>query len=105
MLNQFVIVGRLTKNIQLEKNNGKGKAKLTLSVNRPFKNEEGIYETDIISCYLWSSVAENTATYCCKGDIIGVKGRIETNENKETILTAEKVTFLSNNKKNEEEEE
>ena len=62
------------------------------------KNEEGIYETDFIKCILWGIVAENTAEWCYKGDIVGVKDRIQSNNGKLEVV-AEKVTFLSSNKR------
>ena len=61
-----------------------------------------------------ATVAENTAEYCRKGDVIGVKGRLQssTYEDKETGNTrkrmdvvAEKVTFLSSKSRDSQERE
>lgn len=102
MLNQVIIVGRLTKDIAItETENGKKTVTITLACTRPYKNVDGIYETDFIDCTLWESMAENTAEYCHKGDVIGIRGRIETrtiNDKKITRIIAEKVTFLSSKK-------
>lgn len=106
MLNQVIIVGRLVRNPELRKSeNGIKYTNVTLAVPRSYKNVNGEYETDFIDCRLWSGVAENTTEYCKKGDLIGVKGRIETrsfevDEVKKIIteVIAEKVTFLSNKK-------
>lgn len=104
MLNQTILVGRLANEPELkETETGKKMAKITLAVPRSYKNEEGIYETDFIDCRLWTSVAESTAEYCKKGDIIGVKGRIQCGSYERddgerkyfTEVVAEKVTFLS----------
>ena len=104
MLNQVIIVGRLVKKPIVEENeNGKKVCNITLAVPRSFKNDEGIYETDFIKCTLCNVIAENTAEYCKKGDLVGVKGRLETSvyekENGEkyriTSVVAEKVSFLS----------
>lgn len=103
MLNQIILVGRLTKNVELNEIDNKKQAVITLAVNRAFKNEEGIYETDFIPVMLWNGVAEQTAEYLKKGDLLGVKGRIESNENK-IIINAEKVTFLSSKSKEDKEE-
>lgn len=103
MLNQVVIIGRLvSKPIVEENENGRKLSEITLAVNRSYKNAEGIYETDFIKCILWSCIAENTAEYCEKGDIIGVKGRLECLGGNELQVVAEKITFLSNNKNKEE---
>ena len=107
MLNQMVIVGRLVRNPELrETENGKKVTNITLAVPRSYKNTKGEYETDFIDCVLWTGIAESTVEYCKKGDILGVKGRIqtrsiETDADKRRYITevgAEKVTFLSSNK-------
>ena len=110
MLNQVVLVGRLTKDLEVkELEDGKKVTNMTLAIPRSFKNAEGEYETDFIDCSLWNSIAENTAEYCKKGDIVGVKGRLQSSSfekedgNKEfrTQVMAEKVTFLSSKSKDE----
>lgn len=108
MLNQVVLVGRLVKDVELkELESDKKVANITLAIPRPYKNADGEYETDFVDCRLWNNIAENTAEYCKKGDIVGVKGRLqsrieEENENKKYIMEviAEKVTFLSSRKEN-----
>ena len=108
MLNQTVIVGRLVRDPELnETENGKKVTNITLAVPRSYKNSNGEYDTDFISCVLWQGVAENTSEYCKKGDLVGVKGRIQSRmierENEEYArriveIVAEKVTFLSGKK-------
>ena len=101
MLNQIVLVGRLVEDLEIKENeNGKKVAYITLAVQRAFKNVDGVYETDFIECILWQGIAQSTSEYCKKGDLIGVKGRIQSN-NKKIEIVAEKVTFLSNKKENE----
>ena len=106
MLNQIVLVGRLVRNPEVKKSKNKDDfSYITLAVPRSYKNATGEYETDFIDCLLWKHMAVNTAEYCKKGDIIAIKGRIESRieekDNEKKYLTeviAEKVTFLSNNK-------
>ena len=114
MLNNVVLVGRIVGEIKLEELENGGKiARLTLAVPRSFKNMDGEYETDFIDCVLWHTVAETTKECCCKGDLIGIKGRIQTrnieNENGEkkkiTEIIAEKVTFLASKKMESDENE
>lgn len=108
MLNQIVLVGRLTKEVQLNKTeNGKKVSNITLAVPRSFKNMNGLYDTDFIDCILWDNVAVNTSEYCHKGDILGIKGRvqsrtIEKDDKKQNVLEviAEKVTFLTSKSEN-----
>ena len=114
MLNQTILVGRLVDNLKVEKNEeGKKRSRITLAVPRSYKNADGVYETDFIDCVAFDSIAENTCEYCKKGDIIGVKGRIQTTiyedkegeKKKSTEIIAEKITFLSSSKSKEENEE
>ena len=103
MLNQVVMVGRLvSKPIVEENENGRKVSEITLAVPRSYKNAEGIYDTDFIKCTLLNGIAENTVEYCNKGDVIGVKGRLECLSGNELQVVAEKVTFLSNYKNKEE---
>ena len=103
MLNQTVIVGRIVRDLEVhETENGNKVAQMTLAVPRSFKNVDGEYETDYIPCVLWRGIAENTAEYCKKGDLVGIKGRIQTSHYEQddevkyiTEVIAEKVTFLS----------
>lgn len=114
MLNQIIVVGRLTDKPEvIEAENGKCYAQVTLAVPRSFKNADGEYETDFISCVTFENVARNTAEYCSKGDIVGIKGRMQSSNyedkdgNKKTKLevVAEKVTFLTSRETNQNKEE
>ena len=113
MLNQIVMVGRLVSDPELkETESGKKVSNLTLAVPRSYKNENGEYDTDFVDCTLWTGVAESTAEYCKKGDLIGIKGRVQTDsyensdgkKQKTMRVVAEKVTFLSSKSKDIEDE-
>ncbi len=104
MLNQVVLVGRIADDPTIKEfKDGKKEAFVTLAVQRTFKNAEGVYDTDFIKCTLWNGVATSTTEYCHKGDIVGIKGRLQVSsyEDKDgekkyiTEVIAEKVTFLS----------
>lgn len=107
MLNQTVIVGRLVRDPELyETENGNKGTNITLAVPRSYKNVNGEYDTDFVPCVLWKGVAENTVEYCRKGDLLGVKGHVQTRDievdedvkRKLVEIVAEKVTFLSSKK-------
>ena len=106
MLNQVIIVGRLVQDPKTKELENKEKSCVaTLAIPRSYKNNEGIYETDFVPVILYKGIAENTSLYCKKGDMIGVKGRIQTRteENKTIIeIIADKVSFLSSNLRKEE---
>lgn len=112
MVNQLVLVGRLVKDPELElTESGKKISVITLAVPRSYKNTNGEYETDFLDCTLWTGVAESTSEYCKTGDILGVKGRLQTriierddgSKYKKMEIVAEKVSFLASakNAKNE----
>ena len=107
MLNQIVIAGRLVADPEITVcENNKKRSYITVAVPRGYKKIEGTYDTDFIRCTLWNVIAENTCEYCKKGDIVGVKGRLQTSsyEDKDGSkkysidVIAEKVTFLSSKK-------
>jgi len=109
MLNQTVIVGRIV-NIESEKETNKGM--VTLAVPRSYKNTEGEYDTDFIPCVLYNGIAQNVLEYCKVGDLVGIKGRIQTREIEQeddvikfVEVVAEKVTFLSTSSRKEEDGE
>ena len=116
MLNQVVLVGRLTDDVELTTmESGKKVSSLVLAVQRTYKNAEGVYEADFIRCILWEGIAQSTCDYCLKGDTIGIRGRIATRseevtfncaneEHKKKLTTnqiiVERVTFISTSKAN-----
>lgn len=106
MVNQIVLVGRIARVPETKTSeNGKKFATLTLAVPRNYKNVNGEYDTDFLDCTLWSSVAESTSEYCKTGDMIGVKGRVQSRivetpdgqRRRKTEIVAERVTFLTSN--------
>lgn len=108
MINEVVLVGRLTKDIEVRYTQSeKAVGNFTLAINRRFKNQNGEYETDFIDCVVFGKQAETMAQYTKKGDLIGVEGSIQKRayEDKEgnkryiTEIMVEKITFLQTNKK------
>ena len=106
MVNQIVLVGRIARAPETKvSETGKKYATLTLAVPRNYKNVNGEYDTDFLDCTLWTSVAESTSEYCKTGDMIGVKGRVQSRiiespdgqRRRKTEIVAERVTFLSTN--------
>ena len=112
MLNQVVMVGRLVSDPTVQElESGKKVSNITLAVPRSYKNEEGEYDTDFVDCALLNTIADRTTEFFRKGDLVGIKGRIQTDTyevegetKKRTSVIAEKVTFLSSNSKERNEE-
>lgn len=110
MINQVVLVGRLTKAVDLRyTQSGHAVASFTIAVDRPFKNAQGEKETDFINGNVWKKQAENMANYTDKGSLVGITGRIQVrNYEKDgkrvyvTEVVAENVKFLSQKSTNQE---
>jgi single-strand DNA-binding protein len=102
-VNRVVLIGRLTKDPDLQFLPGSGTAvtKFTLAVDRRFK-KEGQQEADFIPIVVWNKIAESSANYLTKGKLAGIAGRIQTRnyEAKDghrvyvTEVVADEVQFL-----------
>ena len=104
MNNYVVLIGRIVNELTIDSDTKN--CEITIAISRSFKNEDGIYETDFIPVRLYNDIAKNVVEYCKKGDLVGIKGRVQTKqeENKNTIeIIAERVSFLTS-KSNKEEE-
>lgn len=78
MINNVVLVGRITKDIDLRmSDSGKAYTTFSLAVNRAFKGQDGQQQADFISCKAFNKQAENLARYCGKGSLIAVVGSIQ----------------------------
>ncbi|MGD6778593.1 single-stranded DNA-binding protein [Sutcliffiella horikoshii] len=107
MINEVVLIGRMVKDPDLRyTGDGTPVASFRLAVNRNFKNQEGVYEADFVSCTAWRGTAETTANYCRKGALVAVTGRIQTSryESKDgttvfvTDVVVDNVRFLEKRK-------
>lgn len=103
MMNRTVLVGRLTKDVELRYTpNGVPVANFTLAVNRTFTNQQGEREADFINCVVWRKPAENAAKFLKKGSQAGIDGRLQTRNYEDdsgkrvfvTEVVADSVQFL-----------
>ena len=97
MLNNVVLVGRMTKDAELRYTpQNQAVATFTLAVNRNFKNANGEREADFINCVIWRQQAENLANWAKKGVLIGITGRIQTrsyeNQQGQRVYVTEVIT-------------
>ena len=114
MYNLVSLIGRLTKDPEIiTTDNNKKVSRITLAVQRSYKNAEGIYEADFIRCVLWDGIASRVCEYFKKGDLIAVRGQLKSSvyedDNKEkkysTEVMVDKVVFLTNKKEDKAPEE
>lgn len=103
-----MLVGRLVQDVEVNKlESGKEVARISLAVNRSFKNADGMYEVDFIDCILWDGLAKNIQEYCKRGDTVGVRGRLQVShyekddvKRKAVDVVAERMTFIASSKEN-----
>lgn len=82
MINNVVLVGRLTKDVEVKKTqSGLSVASFTIACDRRLSQEQknnGEQSADFISCVAWRGSADFLGRYAHKGDTVGVEGRIQT---------------------------
>nr|DAU33147.1 MAG TPA: Single strand binding protein [Caudoviricetes sp.] len=82
MINNVVLVGRLTKDVEIRKTqSGLSVASFTVACDRRLSQEQrsnNEQSADFISCVAWRGSADFLGNYAHKGDTVGVEGRIQT---------------------------
>ena len=78
-MNNVTLVGRLTQDPEIKQlNDGTFRTVINVAVSRDYRNSEGVYDADFIKCVLWNGIASATKDYCRKGDVVGVKGKLQS---------------------------
>ena len=107
-MNHVVLVGRLTRDVELKYIQGSGTpvANFAIAVDREFTGKDGKKETDFIDIQVWGKSAENCANYIGRGSLVAIQGSIrvdsyqdqEGNNRKMTRVNANRVQFLDSKK-------
>lgn len=103
-MNKVVLVGRLTREVELRYIAGTGTpvATFTLAVDREFADRDGKRATDFIDIQTWGKQAEVCANYIGKGSLVSVSGsiRVESYVGNDGVnrrsfrINADRVQFL-----------
>ena len=113
MINSVVLVGRLTRDVELRKTRTNlSVATFTLACDRRFSKNQGDgsnQTADFISCVAWRQSADFLAQYDKTGNIVAVEGRISTRsydgqDGKKvyvTEVTCDNVQLLSRSERSE----
>ena len=108
-MNEVWLIGRLTKDPEVRQTpGGKTVAKMTLAVDRDFKNADGEREADFIDVLTWEKLADSCSKHLGKGRLVSVKGRLQIRSyddsqgirRKAAEVVADKVSFLDRPKEN-----
>lgn len=108
MVNNVILVGRLTKDPVLKKTaNGISVTQFTVAVDRPVNKKNvapGTQTADFVNTTAWRQPADYLCRYGHKGDIISVEGRIQTRSYDDstgkkvfvTEVVADRLSLISN---------
>ena len=107
-VNHVVLVGRLTKDIEVRKTNSNTSVcSFTVAIDRRFQSSQAGQSADFINCIAWRQAADFLANYASKGTIVSVEGRIQTRsydgQNGKVYVTevvADNVQIISNRNAN-----
>ena len=75
----FILFKRIGKLIcTIKTSTDKSVARVTVAVNRRYKDQNGERETDFVNVVVWGKLAETMASYASKGSLISLDGEIRT---------------------------
>lgn len=106
MLNNVILMGRMTADAELKSTpNGKYVTSFSMAVERDY-TQNGERQTDFLNLVAWGKTAEFITNYFGKGDMIAVRGSIQTrnyedkNGNKRTAteVLVDKASFCGEKK-------
>ena len=93
MINNVVLVGRLTRDPELKTtNSGTSVCSFTVAVDNRQKNTDGTKSASFIPCTAFQQAADNMSKFLKKGSLVGIVGRLNQRSylNKDNI----KVTVI-----------
>ena len=73
VMNSCVVVGKILKPVGWKE----GVYEILLECNRPYLMEDGNFNTDVFSIYVWKGLAEQCEEVCKAGDLLAIRGRLE----------------------------
>ena len=107
MLNQVVLMGRLTRDPELRHTqSGLPVASFTLAIDRRYSKDASEKQTDFIDIVAWRGTAEFVSKYFTKGQMAAVTGRLQIrdwtdkdgNKRKSAEVVADNVYFTESKK-------
>ncbi|EHJ07175.1 single-stranded DNA-binding protein [Staphylococcus simiae] len=109
MLNKIVIVGRLTKDVQIFDKEGSKIATFCVATQRNYKDENDEFVSDYIFCKAFGKLAVNIEKYTNQGSLVGITGQMRSRKYVKdeqthfvTELYVETIKFMSPKSKNNE---
>ncbi len=78
-MNKVLIMGNLSRDVELRKAGTSSVANVGIAINEKFKAKDGTYKesTTFVDCESWGSQAENLAKHLGKGSRVMIEGRLK----------------------------
>ena len=80
-INKVILTGRLTKDVELRATpSGNNVASFTIAVDGfgRDQNNNPVNQASFINCVAWNQQAKFLSTYCKKGSLVALEGRLQT---------------------------
>ncbi len=103
MINRVVLVGRLTKDVELRTTTSNiPVCSFTIAIDNRVAKNSSEKTASFINCVAWQNTAKLISDYCRKGSLVGIEGRLQTRsyeakDGRKVTLTeviCDSVTFL-----------
>lgn len=79
MYNKVILMGRITKDIEIKTTpSGVAVTSFSIAVDRRVKSKDGEKVTDFIDCVAWRQTADFISRFFCKGKLILIEGELQT---------------------------
>lgn len=110
MLNRVIIAGRLTRDPELRHTpSNVPVASFSIANEDDFKKPDGTRDVHFFDVVVWRGLAEQVSTYCKKGRLVEIDGRLkvktwkdrEGNNRRNVEIHADMVYFLGDGKRTE----
>lgn len=108
-MNKVLLTGRVTAKPELRYTISEvAESRFTLAITRNYKNEQGVYESDFVTCVAYRQNAKALNEWVEKGDRIGIEGSIRTGSYEKdgkkvytTDILVDRIEFLASRPKEE----
>ena len=78
-INRVVLTGRLTRDVELKATStGNNVASFSVAVDGFTRDQNGNTQTSFINCVAWNTQAKFVSTYCKKGSLVALEGRLQS---------------------------
>lgn len=103
MHNMVYLIGRLAEDVNVEGELGTFDINVQCYDRYDEKEERAKYRILTFNVHIHGQITTHTAEYVHKGDLVGIKGQLDKDENENIFVSVDRITFLASAKKEKEE--